>query len=222
MKGYIYLIENKINGKKYVGKTYNTISSRWSEHCQERKRSKHRPLYRAMNKYGIENFSIKEIEYTDNLEEREIYWIEYFNSYHNGYNATLGGDGKAYFEYKDEEVIKKYLSNQSVKETAEYFSCDIDTIRKRLRNNGIHIPSCGNINANNRYWKTKQILQFDLNGKYLQTFSSQSEAAKWIKENNYSKGQEKHIVSNISKNARGLEHRKQAYGFVWKYKNNGE
>ena len=32
--GYIYLITNKINGKKYVGKTTTSIEERWREHCK--------------------------------------------------------------------------------------------------------------------------------------------------------------------------------------------
>ena len=41
----------------------------------------------------------KEIEETDNPEEREKYWIEYYGSFKNGYNATVGGDGKPYIDY---------------------------------------------------------------------------------------------------------------------------
>ena len=54
MKGYVYLIENKINGHKYVGKTYNTIQERWHEHLKDAKREDKadRPIYRAINKYG--------------------------------------------------------------------------------------------------------------------------------------------------------------------------
>lgn len=52
-----------------------------------------------MRKYGIENFHIELIEETTNPEEREKYWIEYLGTYKNGYNATLGGDGKHYLDY---------------------------------------------------------------------------------------------------------------------------
>jgi len=58
MKGYVYLIENKINGKKYVGKTYRTIESRWKEHLKVAHQYPERPLYRALLKYGEENFTI--------------------------------------------------------------------------------------------------------------------------------------------------------------------
>lgn len=52
-----------------------------------------------MQKYGIEHFTIELIEETDNPEEREQFWIQYYDSYHNGYNATLGGDGKKFLNY---------------------------------------------------------------------------------------------------------------------------
>ena len=221
MKGYIYLIENKINGKKYVGKTYNSIEHRWKEHLRDfhKERNRKRPLYKAMMKYGLENFTISELEYCENCEEREKYWINHYNTYHNGYNATLGGDGKCYFGFADEEVIQKYNELKSVKETAHYFNCDIETISKRLRNNNILIPKCGNLYSEQRTWKTRKINQYSLENKLLNSFNSCSDAADWVLDNNLSTGQKKHIVSNISKCARGIENRKQAYGFIWKNEN---
>lgn len=54
-----------------------------------------------MRKYGIENFSIEELEKcsADVVNDREIYWINYYDTYHNGYNATLGGDGRPFVDY---------------------------------------------------------------------------------------------------------------------------
>ena len=58
---YIYKITNNINGKIYIGMTYRTVQERWKEHQNDcnRRQAENRPLYRAMNKYGIENFSIE-------------------------------------------------------------------------------------------------------------------------------------------------------------------
>ena len=75
---YIYEIINDVNDKRYIGKTEFDINKRFAEHCNDafRERNKGRPLYKAIQKYGIEHFSIQLIEETDNPEEREIYWIE--------------------------------------------------------------------------------------------------------------------------------------------------
>ena len=73
--GYIYKIENTINGKIYIGKTdYFDVTKRWKEHkrAMNREDCKHRPLYRAFNKYGIENFKFSVIEETNNTSERSI------------------------------------------------------------------------------------------------------------------------------------------------------
>ena len=60
IKGNLYLIVNKKNGMKYVGKTYRSIKDRFQEHIAEsnRERSFSRDLYVAMRAYGIENFEI--------------------------------------------------------------------------------------------------------------------------------------------------------------------
>lgn len=216
MKGYIYLIENKINQKKYVGKTYFSIEERWRQHIRESKRdrSKNRPLYRALNKYGIENFVISELEYIENLEEREKYWINNYDSFHQGYNATLGGDGTVYFDHTDEEVIEQYNKLLTVKAVAQYFNCDTDTISNRLKNNGIKIESGGNIYNPNRLWVAKKIEQYDLKNNYLRSFDSLSRAGEWLISNGYATGSARHAGCNISRCARGI--RNSAYGFKWK------
>lgn len=93
---YIYKITNKKNGKIYIGKTSYTIEKRWKEHLDKIDTyAGKRPLYSALKKYGIENFLIEEVEECDSsiLNEKEKYWIAFYDSYENGYNATLGGDG---------------------------------------------------------------------------------------------------------------------------------
>lgn len=72
--GYIYKITNKINHKMYIGKTnYADPYDRFKEHIRDSKkeRCKNRPLYRAMNKYGLENFEFEVIEETACASDRE-------------------------------------------------------------------------------------------------------------------------------------------------------
>lgn len=93
MKG-IYKITNKINNKSYIGYS-NNIERRWQEHmtrynCQQ---EYNKVLYKAIRKYGLSNFSFEVIEETENLQEREKYWIKYYDTFNHGYNETLGGDG---------------------------------------------------------------------------------------------------------------------------------
>lgn len=97
---FIYKITNLLNGKCYIGKTdIHTVQERFKEHVKDSKKYLERPLYRAFNKYGIENFKVEEIEQC-NIEdscEREKYWIEYYSSFKNGYNATLGRRWKSIY-----------------------------------------------------------------------------------------------------------------------------
>lgn len=93
----IYKITNKINNKIYIGCSIN-IEHRWSQHKWESQNSKlptyNYSLHQAFRKYGIENFSFEIIEECEEslLNEKEIYWIDFYNSYQKGYNETKGGD----------------------------------------------------------------------------------------------------------------------------------
>lgn len=96
MKKYIYKITNLINGMVYIGQTKN-IQKRWHQHCLTASICKKNIyLYNAMRKYGVNNFKIETIEGPiENYNEREIYWIAYYNSYLDrakGYNMTIGGE----------------------------------------------------------------------------------------------------------------------------------
>jgi group I intron endonuclease len=97
MKGTIYLIENKINGHKYVGQTRVKLKKRLHQHYCESKKFTNRPLYRAINKYGIGNFKVEILEkcLEDCLDEKEQYWIKFYNTFENPehYNCTPGGEG---------------------------------------------------------------------------------------------------------------------------------
>lgn len=117
----IYTITNNINNKKYVGLSKNCYK-RWYDHKEAAKRPKKPyqfrvPIYNAMRKYGINNFSFDIIEECpiDKLKEREIYWIEKLDTYNNGYNATKGGDLPEGHALKGEEHGMSKLTLEDVK-----------------------------------------------------------------------------------------------------------
>lgn len=86
----IYKYENKINHKIYIGQT-NNPKRRYNEHLYGQSKNVSL-LERAIQKYGIENFSYEIIEWTENPEEREDYWINFYNCYKPyGYNICKGG-----------------------------------------------------------------------------------------------------------------------------------
>ena len=93
MKKDIYKITNLINGKCYIGQTTNS-KRRFTEHKAKGYGSEqNKVLYYAFDKYGIDNFSFEVIEsQIENYNEREKYWIRYYDSFENGYNQTEGGE----------------------------------------------------------------------------------------------------------------------------------
>lgn len=203
---YIYKITNQINGKIYIGKTLKTIEERFKEHCNsyKKKRNEKRPLYSAMNKYGIENFDIKEVEKCDDrsVNEREKYWIEYYGSFKNGYNATLGGDGKAYIDR--ELVIKTYNEIQNQKKVAELLNISVDSVHDILIQNDILIKSKEDFLKDlNR----KSVAMIDKNTlEILKIFSSIKEAEVYLGIS---------YRSHISEVCNGK--RKTCQGYIWKY-----
>lgn len=124
----IYVITNNINGKKYVGLSKNCLK-RWSDHYSNSYHSKRKDdldkaLYRAMRKYGRDNFSFQVIEECDEdkLPEREIYWIAKLDTYKNGYNETPGGDipGEKSI-HKGEEHGRAKLKEEEVKQCRQWY-----------------------------------------------------------------------------------------------------
>jgi group I intron endonuclease len=94
----IYKSTNKITGKIYIGQTTKSLEKRIKGHIKESKIDKNRPFLLSINKYGVDNFTFEVIDTTNNLDElnnKEIYWINFYNSVSpNGYNVTGGGQGK--------------------------------------------------------------------------------------------------------------------------------
>lgn len=110
---FIYKITNKINGKIYIGQVYNkSIYDRWDRHVKSASPSSRSYVDRAISKYGKDNFVVEQIDEATSLEElnqKEKYWIKFYNSTNRsiGYNLTDGGDGGNTYKYKSKSELNK-------------------------------------------------------------------------------------------------------------------
>ena len=175
MKGTLYVITNRVNGKQYIGKTYKTIEQRFKVHVQnsKRERSKERKLYQAMNEFGVHNFYIQAIgQYEQSeLEQKEIEYIYYYDTYENGYNETLGGDGKRYITISDEEFVKLYHELGTIKAVAKFTGHDAGWISTIIKASGVKVSSNGR----------RPVRINELNME----FEDLVECANWLINNNY-------------------------------------
>lgn len=189
---HIYVITNQINNKQYVGKTIFSIQKRWNEHKQAlfRKRNEKRPLYEAMSKYGIDNFKIEELEecLPDEANIQEQYWIKKLNTFHNGYNVTLGGDGKHYLDYS--KILKLFDETLlNITEIATICSCCEDSVKN------IVSQYRENVNWRQRHSLRQLPNNLGITGKTVRCIEEQKEfpsatrAANWLVENGRIKSQ---------------------------------
>lgn len=196
--GAIYSINNKVNDKRYIGQTIRPIGVRWSEHLRDihNLQRNDNKLYRAMNKYGVQNFYIEVLE--DNisnslLKEKEKYYINFFDSYYEGYNSTFGGEGESVV---DIHLLKELLSlGKDFSEIAEITGHTRKTVSTRLRYEGMNSPhkgSSGNLN------KGKAILFND------QEFTSLTLLAKYLQSNIpiFKEKKLNTIIKGVSKNSK--------------------
>ena len=107
--GLIYKLTSKTSRKCYIGqcKTSN-LSERMESHKYETSKTDIH-FGRALRKYGWEDFNLTILEENinyDDIDEREIYWIKYYDSFNNGYNSTIGGKGGNTYAKKTEEEMK--------------------------------------------------------------------------------------------------------------------
>lgn len=105
----IYKIENKINGKIYIGQT-NKFQKRMGQHTSEQKTY----IGKALKKYGIESFVVSIIDEAptrDVLNEKEKFWIKFYDCRApNGYNLTDGGEGCEGQKFTDETKQKMRIA----------------------------------------------------------------------------------------------------------------
>lgn len=133
----IYCITNRLNNKKYVGQTVNSLKVRYAEHCRKNAGA----VGKAIRKYGRENFSVEQLDVATNiaeLNEKEIYWIARIGTLApNGYNLCYGGDNTKGYHHKMESrermsVTKKRARIMQGKNNHFYGKRHTDETRKKM------------------------------------------------------------------------------------------
>lgn len=179
--GYVYLISNDINNKKYVGITIRTIEQRWKEHL----RHDNEIIDKAIKKYGANHFFIQQLEECsdEELDNKEQYWISYYDSYKNGYNCTTGGRRQFNMgSNKNHERIKELWElGFGQKEIQQKTGLNIETVHNYLIKSGV---SSEDIKARfkQKLSKAKSIpvKQLDLDNNLIKIWDSAKEASEFL------------------------------------------
>lgn len=202
--GDIYMIFNNFNDKVYIGKAKNGAEDRWKDHIGYDLQN-NQYIHRAMRKYGVENFQYKILEsniFEERLNEREKYWIAYYQSQvPNGYNETSGGDGgtgEGLVKWrKENSELASAISRKTIQKALEWRENNPDKtkeINKKWRAAGQEATR-----------KKVQMINKDTD-EVLRIFDSLTEAAHYLNKNRH---------TNISACANGKT--KTAYGYKWKF-----
>ena len=182
---YIYKITNKFNGKVYIGKTTYTVNYRWNQHISAAFSDKEKDdynflLHKAIRKYGAENFLVELLEEVreEDLSNREIYWIDHFNSCileenSHGYNMTYGGEGS--LKINREEIFRLWndgFGSLEISKQTGHYNQSIKRILKTLDNYSKDIDFARNTG--------NTVYQYDENGRLIRSYPSISYAAKQV------------------------------------------
>ena len=190
MYGFVYITTNNINGKKYIGQKKYDECGNWKDYL-----GSGIILTKSIKKYGKENFSkeiIEECETKEQLNEREKYWISYYNAVDSDdfYNIAFGGDGgrtcygathyasKKVYQYDLEGNFLREWDN--IKRAAEEYNISPSDISRTCRNEA---KQTGNfqwsfIKYDNLHKKAKEysgakeIYQLDQNFKIIKTYKN--------------------------------------------------
>lgn len=173
---YIYKIINSVNDKVYIGQTIRSLEVRFKQHLYDAKRYKDKSnskLYNAMNKYGDNKFSITIVEECepDLLDDREKYWIKQYDSFHNGYNTTLGGFGHSIDD--SESILNAWNDGLIVNDISKLTHHSmVYTIQTLLNNNVTHEQMKERARKSQSDKVKVPVYQYDLDGNYIASHKS--------------------------------------------------
>lgn len=207
----IYKATSATTGKVYIGQTSQNLQERINQHnshaygCQYNYH-----FHNAIRKYGVNDFDYEIIEDNiaskDILNEREKYWISYYNSYYEGYNSTMGGDGSV--RRDDELIAKLFRDGYTTQEICEITGYHRGTVYKSYRAMALTEENSKRKNEQTRERCSYAVEQYTLDGQYIKTWPSATEC-----------GKEFGNQSFISAVCRQGENALSAYGFLFKYEN---
>lgn len=168
--GLIYKITNNVDGKIYIGQTRVSEPVRWQQHVWHANNDPKGDcilLCNAIKKYGKDNFSRVILEKCDNniLNDREKYWIRYYNSSNRdiGYNVEIGGEGHS--KFTDEEILTAYKNYGSIIKGSQSIGMSREQFSIRLQALGVETQ------------REVAICQYDLQGNFIKEYSTLKEAA---------------------------------------------
>lgn len=197
------------SSKVYIGQSRN-IKKRWGDYSAHKKKQKDQTaIFYSLKKYGKENHKFEVLEECslEELNEREIYYIEKYDSVNKGLNISRGG-----YYFWEVNVGKKH-KKETIDKMKEYWAENAhprskETIAKisktKLENPRITTPEMIEKYRNTSTSK-KPISQFDLEGNHIKNFNSINEAARYLN------------IRNDGISACLRKKQKTAYGFIWKY-----
>lgn len=206
---FIYKAVSATTGKVYIGQTTQTLQERINQHNSHAYGHQYNyHFHNAIRKYGSEDFTYEiiedDIESIEVLNEREKYWIAYYDSYYNGYNSTLGGEGCV--RRDDELIVKLFREGYTTQEICEITGYNRQTIYRSYDINGLIEDNNKRKAEQNRERCSRTVDQYSLDGKYIKTWPSATECGKNLGNQGFISAicrQEKSILS--------------AYGFLFKY-----
>ncbi len=110
----VYKFTNLISNKSYIGYTKFSLEKRWDQHCKlSNKNLDNRKFYNAIRKYGTDCWNkeiLFEVEEHGCAQKKEIEFIEKFDTFNNGYNLTLGGDGNNGIVMSEASNLKRSIA----------------------------------------------------------------------------------------------------------------
>jgi group I intron endonuclease len=141
----IYKFTNKLNGKSYIGLTCRGLELRKYDHLYSVSKNSQYQFHQAIRKYGIENFNEeileKDIMSLKEANAREIFYVNYYSTYVNGYNMTVGGGYRSEYVLSDASREKMRQAKLGVKQS------DATKLKHSVALKGIPKSAEHNINA---------------------------------------------------------------------------